>query len=519
MPIPTLDQPAVAPGRPPLGQTSISLPAPLRGRRIKRSRILIVTPELNGSNFVGRNGYAAPRAKAGGLADVSSLLFDALAERGADVHVAMPHFRSMFPAEDKSISKRFHFSADREFFYRQLVYEGDSHANMRASLAFQRDVIHHIIPRVKPDLVHCHDWMTALVPAAAKSMGIRSIFTLHNIHDEKAPLAHIEDRGIDAGRFWQHLHYGSYPAGYHECRSWNPVNFLASAIHASDHVTTVSPSFLRELTEGRHAVDHGVVETLRGKLAHGAATGILNALDPGFGPAADPRIAEPYAASTHVEGKAANKRRLQQLLGLEEDPEAPLLFWPSRLDPMQKGCNLLAEILYRLVSDYWALGLQVVFVADGPSRSCFENIARFHGLERRIAVRGFDESLSRQAYAGADYAMVPSAYEPCGLVQMVGLRYGALPIVHRTGGLADTVTHLDARRHTGNGFVFEYHDAAGLRWAIDEAIRFHLLPPHERAAEVARVMMESDEAFSPEPAIGRYLSIYQKLCEKGPVTR
>ncbi len=488
------------------------VPAKRRGTLKRRSRILIVTPELNGSRVVDRSGYGAPTAKAGGLADVSSLLFDALAERGADVHVAMPHFRTLFSSEERSLSRRFHLSPDREFLYRRLVYEGDAHANMRASLAFQRDVIHHIIPRLKPDVVHCHDWMTALVPAAARSLGIRSIFTLHNIHDEKAVLAHIEDRGIDAGRFWQHLYYDSIPPGYDECRSWNPVNFLASAIHASDHVTTVSPSFLRELTEARHGVGGGVVDTLRGKLAHGAATGILNALDSDFGPAADPRIMKSYDAESHVEGKAANKLHIQRLVGLQQDVEAPLLFWPSRLDPVQKGCQLMAEILYRVVSDYWALGLQVVFVADGPSRECFEHIARFHGLESRIAVRGFEESLSRQAYAGSDFVLIPSGYEPCGLAQMVGLRYGSLPIVHRTGGLGDTVAHLDSQAHAGNGFQFLDHDANGLRWAIDEAMRFHLLPAREKAVEISRIMDESEIAFSPEASINRYIEIYQTVC-------
>jgi glycogen synthase len=256
-----------------------------------------------------------------------------------------------------------------------------------------------------------------------------------------------------------------------------------------------------------------VADAVRGKIVAGRAHGILNAVSPSASPARDSRIAEVYDETNHVWGKARNKAALQWAVGLEEDEEAPVLFWPSRLDPMQKGCQLLADILYRLVSDYWALGLQVVFVADGPFQKHFRSIAEFHGLQHRIAVKGFNESLSRLGYAGSDYTLMPSAYEPCGLSQMIALRYGSLPIVHATGGLRDTVQHVDPIQHTGNGFVFETHDASGLRWAIDQAMRFHIRPESERVAHVSRVMREAKEAFAPASMTDRYLGIYRNLFE------
>lgn len=489
-------------------------PLPQRKKMPRRPRILIVTPELNGSSFLARNGRSAPCAKAGGLADVSTLLVDELADRGIDVRVAMPDFRHLFPSADSSHSRRLFLCRDREFNYRQSVYDGDRDANRRAALAFQREVIHHVLPRVRPDIVHCHDWMTGLVPAAAKSMGIPSLFTLHNLHDDRADLAEIEDRGIDAGPWWQHLHFSRFPESYGQSRHWNPVNLLASGIHAADRFNTVSPTFLRELMEGRHAAGHGLMDVLRGKDRHGAACGIVNAPDPSCSPVSDPRIVQRYDAATHASAKRVNKLHLQQKLGLEMDAEAPLLFWPSRLDPVQKGCGLLAEILYRLVSDYWALGLQVVFVADGPFRHHFQRIADFHGLGHRIAVRPFDETLSRQAYAGSDFVLMPSAYEPCGLAQMVALKYGSLPVVHRTGGLADTVRHLDAGRDSGNGFSFEDHDCGGLRWALDEAMRFHISPPSLRHRNVERIMCESGEAFSSKATAEKYIGLYETLSRR-----
>jgi ADP-glucose type glycogen/starch synthase len=360
--------------------------------------------------------------------------------------------------------------------------------------------------------------MTALVPAAARSMGIRSLFTVHNLHDERVTLEGIEDRGIDAAGFWNHLHYSRFPSSYGESRGSNPVNLMASGIHAADLVNTVSPSFLEELMDGRHPKGWGLVDVLRGKHRFGAASGIINAPDASYSPEIDTKIARPYDAASHRDAKRANKLALQKDLGLEEDAEAPLLFWPSRLDPVQKGCGLLSDILYRLVSDYWGLGLQVVFVADGPSRCHFEHIADFHGLHHRIAVRGFNETLSRQAYAGSDFSLIPSAYEPCGLAQMIALKYGSLPVIHRTGGLRDTVSHLDAETHAGNGFVFETHDSNGLRWAIDEAVRFHIRPAAEREREIRRIMRQSDRDFSPRATAEEYIKLYERLSDR-PIGR
>lgn len=480
-------------------------------KKLRRPRILIVSPELNGSRALSQNGCFAPKAKAGGLADIATLLVDELIREGIDVHVAMPDYGSLLMDPSAKISPQLHLCPDREFAYRRSVYDGSPDANRRAALAFQREVIHHVLPRVRPDIVHCHDWMTALVPAAARSMGIKSLFTIHNLHDERTNLAEIEDRGIDAARFWGHLHFSYQPHSYEESRHGNTVNWMASAVHASDRVNTVSPSFMEEMVNGYHLGGPGMVDCLRAKHYFGCASGILNAPDPSYSPAADPSIAETYDAHSHQAAKISNKIQLQKILGLEIDAEAPLLIWPSRLDPVQKGCQLLAETLYQVVSDYWALGLQVAFVADGPSRGAFEHIADFHNLRHRIGIRGFDENLSRLANAAADFALMPSAYEPCGLAQMVALKYGCLPIVRNTGGLRDTVQHLNWDQQSGNGFVFDHHSSQGLRWAIDEAMRFYIRPAHERANHITRIMLDSEHELSPRRTVDRYVREYSEL--------
>jgi starch synthase len=478
----------------------------------RRPRILLVTPELNSSEALSARGGAAPRAKAGGLADVCTMLVDSLTDRGADVHVTMPHFRNLF--RSPVISRRLHLCEDREFFYRRSVYDGSADANRRAALVFQREVIQNVLPRVRPDIVHCHDWMTGLVPAAARSMGMKSLFTIHNLHDEQSTLAEIEDRGIDAARFWEHLHYDRYPSSYAESRDWNAVSFMPSAIHAADSVNTVSSSFLHEMMDGRHHAADKIRGVLQAKHGVGRAAGIVNAPAADCDPGTDMAIERRYDSTSHRSGKAANKLALQRACGLEEDADAPILFWPSRLDPVQKGCQLLADILYRVVADYMALGLQVVFVADGPFKQYFEQIADFHGLRHRIAVCGFNENLSRQAFAGSDFVLMPSAYEPCGLAQMVGLKYGSLPIVHNTGGLRDTVQHLPADQRKGNGFVFETHDSSGLRWAIDQAMQFYIRPAAERDGQIERIMRESRQIFSTDTAVKSYLDLYEQLAER-----
>ncbi len=212
--------------------------------------------------------------------------------------------------------------------------------------------------------------------------------------------------------------------------------------------------------------------------------------------------------------KRANKRLLQRTMGLIEDPRAPVFFWPSRMDSVQKGCQLLAEILYAIVSRYWKEKLQVVFVADGEFKKHFENIVRIHGIGDRVAVWGFDERMARLAYAGSDFILMPSRFEPCGLPQMIGPLYGALPVAHDTGGLHDTVEHLDVERGTGNGFIFKHYDSQGLSWAVDQAMAFHKLPQSVKRAQIRRIMNQSAVRFTHAVCARQYIELYEKMLQR-----
>jgi starch synthase len=496
-------------------------------------RVLLVTPEVTYlPDGMGRyaNGL---NAKAGGLADVSAALINALYNQGADVHVALPDYRSIFTGSMSPIVKRelgkikdsvpeerIHLAQDRAFFYLNHIYSDNEFENVKISLAFQREVINNIVPRVQPDLIHCNDWMTALIPAMARQLGIPCLFTIHNIHTVKCTLSEIEDRGIDGALFWQNLFYENLPSNYENTRNSIPVDFLASGVFAAHFVNTVSPRFLEEMIEGRHGfVKNCMQQELANKNNAECAIGILNAPDPSYHPSDDEVQPCMYSASNHVLGKKTNKRIFQEDMGLIQDAQAPVFFWPSRLDPVQKGCQLLADILYEVVSRYWKENLEIVFVADGEFQRHFKDIVQHHDLFDRVAICDFNERLARLAYGASDFVLMPSSFEPCGLPQMIGSIYGALAVTHDTGGIHDTVCHLDVSKNTGNGFLFKTFDSGGLSWAIDQAMEFYRMPSDIKEKQIRRIMTESDAIFNHQVTAKQYIDLYEKMLQRPVINR
>lgn len=224
-------------------------------------RVLVVTPEV--TYLPHRMGGLASfyTAKAGGLADVSASLISALFEQGADVHVAIPDYRALFsdklaPVLNKEFNRiqrkmpddRIHLAEDRAFYYINRVYSLYGAENVKLSLAFQREVINNIVPRVQPDLIHCNDWMTGLIPAMAREQGIPCLFTVHNVHTVKTSLAAIEDRGIDGAYFWQNLYFDDMATSYEQTRDTNPVDLLSSGILRPTSLMLSARLFCRKLS-------------------------------------------------------------------------------------------------------------------------------------------------------------------------------------------------------------------------------------------------------------------------------
>jgi starch synthase len=223
-------------------------------------RILFVTPEVafmpegggNRTNYIG--------ADSGCFGDFLAELINDLLNLGVDVHVAQPDYRELFELLSRNEQAnpsitlpidRVHLAEDRAFFYSKPINSNYERENIKISLNFQREVINQIAPRVQPDLIHCHDWMTGLIPAAAMNFEIPSLFTAHKFETARTILSYIEDIGIDAAGFWQNLFYDKYPGSYMQTRDANPLDLLLSGILAASHVNTTGPGLLPNIAEGR----------------------------------------------------------------------------------------------------------------------------------------------------------------------------------------------------------------------------------------------------------------------------
>ena len=499
----------------------------IKPRKSKNPRILVVTPEITYLPEGMGNMANHLKAKAGGLADVSASLVSALYRQGADVHVALPDYRQIFKVNvNHLVSKelrmylagltdnRVHLAEDRIFYYRDRVYSSYTAESMLVALAFQREVINNIIPKVNPDLIHCNDWMTGLIPGMARRLGIPCLFTVHNIHTQKTTLAQIEDRGIDAASFWKELYYERIPQNYEESRATNQVDMMASGIFSAHFINTVSPRFLEEVVQGWFDfIPNAVRSEIRGKYHAGCASGILNAPDENQTPGKDPALPENYTSENHRAAKRRLKTIFQKRLGLRENADAPIFFWPSRLDPVQKGCQLLAEILFHTLDRYRNDNMQIAIVANGAFYEVFERIRNMHNIGDRLAVVPFDNDLSQLGYAASDFMLMPSLFEPCGLPQMIAPKYGCLPLVHNTGGLHDTVEMLDVNMHRGNGFIFNDYDAHALSWAFDRAMDFYRLDPAVREREIKRIMDEAERRFNHDVTAQAYIRIYEEMLQ------
>jgi starch synthase/alpha-amylase len=223
-------------------------------------RILFITPEVvfmpegTGDSTDYINNHI------GGFGDLLAGLISDLFNLGVDVYVAQPDYRRIFAdfsrrSRFKMVKKipgdRVHLTRDRVFFYSNYPHSNFQWENTKISVTFQREVINHVIPEVQPDLLHCHDWMTGLIPAMAKKIEIPCLFTVQNPDTAKSFLSYVEDIGIDAAAFWQHLFYDRYPINYEETRESNPANFLLSGISAANFVNTSSAAFLAKVGENQ----------------------------------------------------------------------------------------------------------------------------------------------------------------------------------------------------------------------------------------------------------------------------
>ena len=466
---------------------------------------------------------AVPFCKTGGLADVAGSLPAALAAQGAEVAVVLPLYQKvkekfgdqltfecydyvdlawrhsycgLFSLERDGVT--WYFLDNEQYFGRPDLY-GYMDDGERFGF-FSRAVV-RMLPHLKfwPEVIHCNDWQTALVPIYLKDDGVRedrfrSIRTVLSIHN-------IEYQG----------RYGRETLGdlFGLDHGWaddgtilmdGDVNLLKGAILCADAVNAVSPTYANELKMPyfAHRLD-GIMRRCGYKLS-----GVLNGIDvKRYDPATDPHIAVNYSAAD-MSGKQADKAELQKILGLRQEPYVPIVGIVSRL-VSHKGLDLVCEVLH----DMMELPLQLVILGKGDRK--YEEFFQWAANQYpgRMAVRlDYNEELSMAIYAGADLFLMPSRSEPCGLSQMIAMRYGTVPIVRETGGLKDTVTPYEAWRDSGNGFTFANYASSDMLYVIREAVYLYKDYPDAFARLRARAMACD---FSWARSAGEYLHIYSAV--------
>jgi ADP-glucose type glycogen/starch synthase len=513
--------------------------------------VLITTPEIVSlPPNMGNLAHVISTQGGGGLADISASLVAELDRQGLNVHVAVPEYQHMFQKasdishrEYETIKRelndlsRIHLVEDDLFAKAEYVYNDDNprldKIDLRRANAFQRGIISRLLPELKfkheTVLVHCNDWMTGLIPAAARAHGMKSLMTFHNIFTAKQWPKGLQKHSIDIEPFWRYLYFEQHPdkfggtlAGNYEN---NSVDFMTSGLVAADYINTVSPTFLKEIVEWyfaeHHIIPDHMRQIIRRRYTEKCATGILNAPAESADPRVDPLIVQNYwyepdpahEAADLETGKQKNKKYFQKITGLVQDETVPLFFWPSRIADPQKGFDLFLSILPYLLNDH---NLQVAVVASGDG----DLINRYRWFEARfpgrVLYRPFSRSLSQVAKAAADFILMPSLYEPCGIPQVEAPRYATIPIVRRTGGLADTVEQLSPNGLIGNGFVFDDFIPGGLWFGINCAMNFYKRDQAFKLGVLKRIMRESFEKFNIQKTAYKYIAVYEEILRQDP---
>ena len=485
-------------------------------------------------------------AKTGGLADVAAALPRALARRGLTCAVIMPLYRGIregkagvqptdlkfnVPIGNRTVEGKIYrttlpqsdvpvFLVEQPAYFErdnpaqgpglyQLTLPGgqkrDYPDNCERFIFFGRAILEAIrLLDYWPSVLHLNDWQTGLAPVYLREVykkepgydRIRTLFTIHNIAYQ--------------GQFW---HWDMLLTGldwrlfnYRQLESYGQLNFLKAGIVFSDLISTVSPTYAREIQTPYYGCGlHGVLAERRSRL-HGIVNGVDYAV---WDPATDPRIAANYDADSVTQGKPICKAALQRRFGLTEEPRTPLLGMVARLVE-QKGIDLVGKMAAAVLEQ----GVQFVVLGEGDAvyHQILKDLhARFP--ERMGVVLGFDESLAHQIEAGADIFLMPSLYEPAGLNQLYSLKYGTVPIVRKTGGLADTITDctpetLAAGKATG--FSFVAYTAAALQEAVELAMALYSEQPEEWLALMGTGMRQD---WSWDRIAVDYEKLYQFLIQ------
>lgn len=454
---------------------------------------------------------ADPFLKTGGLGEVGGHLPLALQEQGVEIRVILPKYSSiphtylqrMKPIKEFQVPMAWrnqycgleeleyegihYYFIDNEYYFLRSRCYGDEDEGEQYAF-FSRGILESLryLPEFRPDIIHCHDWHTALVPLFLRAFyaqdtlyyNIKTLFTIHNLKYQGIfPREALEDvLGLSK-------EYFSSP----KIEFYGGVNYMKAGLMYSDRVTTVSPTYAKEIQhpyfgEGLHGVLHERRDSLQGIL-----NGVPQPLNP-----------------VSLESKRADKVKLQDKLGFARSEEVPILSMVTRLVE-QKGLELLLHVLEEILT----LDIRLCILGTGDSYY-EERLKEFkyrHQSKLRV-ILDYQEDLAQTLYAGADIFLMPSRFEPCGIAQMLAMSYGTIPIVRETGGLKDTVKHYSLTSGEGNGFTFANYNAHEFLYAVQRAVDM-FWNQKEAWEKLQRNALSTD--FSWSQSARQYREVYEGL--------
>ena len=467
-----------------------------------------------------------PFVKTGGLADVIGALPKEIIKTGADIRVMIPLYRAIgqevrerlehvtyfyinlgwrrqYVGIEKLVNDgvTFYFIDNEQYFNRDYIYGKGGDEGER--FAFFSKAVLEAISKIDfvPDILNCHDWQTGLIPVLFKAQyqslplykDIKTVFTIHNLQFQGLYPIHMTEELLSLGDW-------AYTADNLEF--YGQASFIKGGIVFADRVTTVSPTYAEEILSPYYG------ERLDGLLRSRKPflSGILNGIDTiEYDPENDALIDYNYTAET-FEVKVQNKLALQKELGLNEDANAPVIGIVSRLSS-QKGLDLIERVLDGIM----ATGAQLVVLGMGESKYVdLFGWAQWKYAGRLAACFQMNHGLAHRIYAGCDLFLMPSMFEPCGLSQLISLRYGTLPIVRETGGLRDTVLSYNEFTGEGNGFSFFNYNAHDMLYVIERAVDIY---KNKRDVFNMLAVRAMKGEYGWDQSAKKYLALYESILE------
>lgn len=481
--------------------------------------------EENKMNILMATSEANPYAKTGGLADVLGSLPKELNKQGADVRVIMPKYGTISQElkdqmehidsftlkmgwrnqycgiEQAKYNGVIYYFIDNEFYFKREGYYGYGDDGER--FAFFCRAVLEVIPKIGfiPDILHCHEWHTGMIPVILEAhyrglenySNIETVFTIHNLKYQGI-------FGIEAFKEWFDL--GDEYFTPDKLELYNGASFMKGGLVYSKTLTTVSKSYADEIRYPFYGEKLDGLLNARQKDLYG----IINGVDyDEFNPKKDNYIYHAYSKS-RIKGKIENKLALQQELNLNVGEEIPMIGLISRLVD-QKGLDLIAHVLEELLQE----DVQLVILGTGDEmyESIFKNAAINHPGKVSANIC-FDNELAHKIYAASDLFLMPSLFEPCGLGQLISLRYGTLPIVRETGGLKDTVVAFNEETEEGNGFTFANYNAHDMLFTIKRSLELYKRKTVWKKLQKAAMSCD----YSWEASSEKYLDLYHTIKSK-----